>query len=41
MYQMALPLEQKPGMEEDPKMNLFTVVKYSNRGKLSSHLWFF
>lgn len=22
-------------------MNLFTVVKYANRGKLSSHLWFF
>lgn len=25
----------------DAKMNLFLVTKYKNRGKLSSHNWFF
>lgn len=41
MYQMALPLDPQKKGESDPKINLFTVVKYSNKGKLSSHLWFF
>ena len=39
LYQMALPIENS--IEPDAKMNLFTIVKYSNKGKLSSHLWFF
>lgn len=36
---MALPIEGSK--EKDAQMHLFTVVKYSNKGKLSSHLWFF
>lgn len=39
LYQMSLPIENS--LEPGAKMNLFTVVKYSNKGKLSSHLWFF
>lgn len=39
LYQIGLPLENSK--EENAKMHLFTVVKYVNKGKLSSHLWFF
>ena len=39
MYQLSLPLFESA--EDDAKMTIFPITKFMNRGKLSSHLWFF